>query len=497
MMLLWVILIPLAGGLISGLLGNRSPAAARWTALIAMLLDGLVAVMAWQQADGAASGRWVLTFERDWIPAAGVRFYLAVDGFSFPLVLLTVFLGILAVLVSWKGIKERVGFFHFNLLWVLAGTLGVFLTLDLLAFFLFWELMVIPMYLLIAIWGHEHRSHAAIKFFLFTQASGLLMLVAIVGLHILHGRATGNYTFRYDDLLGNGIGGRAGFWLMLGFFTAFAVKLPAFPFHPWLADAHTEAPTAGSVILAGLLLKTGAYGLVRFVVPLFPQAAAEFAPMAMAMGVAGVLYGAMLAFAQTDFKRLVAYTSVSHMGFVLLGVFAWNAVAVQGVLMQMICHGISTGALFIIAGALQDRMHTRDLERMGGLWSVVPRLAAFGLLFALASLGLPGLGNFVGEFLVLIGSFQVNRVLTILAALTLVASAIYSLRLVQKAFHGEVRERWVIADFGRLEIVIMALLTAAIVWLGVAPQPVFRMSESPILRMLEDGSAAAKEGGGR
>ncbi|HEX7262135.1 MAG TPA: NADH-quinone oxidoreductase subunit M [Luteolibacter sp.] len=483
MMLLLVILIPLAGGLLAGLLGIRSAVAARWVALAAMLLDGAVALAAWLQAEG--EGRWVVSFERDWMPAAGIRFYLAMDGFSFPLVVLTVFLGILAVLVSWAGIHERVAFFHFNLLWVLAGTLGVFLALDLLAFFFFWELMVIPMFLLIAIWGHEHRSYAAVKFFLFTQASGLLMLVSIIGLYVLHSRTTGQFTFRYDDLLGNEIGGRAGFWLMLGFFIAFAVKLPAFPFHPWLADAHTEAPTAGSVLLAGLLLKTGFYGLVRFVVPLFPEAASDFAPVAMTMGVAGVLYGAMLAFAQSDFKRLVAYTSVSHMGFVLLGVFSWNAMAVQGVLMQMICHGVSTGALFIIAGALQDRMHTRDLGKMGGLWAVAPRLAGFGLLFALASLGLPGLGNFIGEFLVLLGSFSINPLLTILAALTLVASAIYSLRLVQHAFHGEPRVR--IADFGKLEMAVMVLLAIAIVWLGLVPQPVFSMSRSAVERMVEKG----------
>ncbi|MES2922063.1 MAG: NADH-quinone oxidoreductase subunit M [Verrucomicrobiota bacterium] len=483
MMLLFVILIPLAGGLLAGLLGTRNAMAARWTGLLAMLLDGAVALAAWIQAEG--EGRWATSFEWEWIPAAGVRLYLAVDGFSFPLVLLTVFLGIIAVLVSWQGITQRVAFFHFNLLWVLAGTLGVFLALDLLAFFFFWELMVIPMFLLIAIWGHEHRSYAAVKFFLFTQASGLLMLVSIVGLYVLHGRATGQFTFRYDDLLGNTIGGRAEFWLMLGFFVAFAVKLPAFPFHPWLADAHTEAPTAGSLILAGLLLKTGAYGLVRFVVPFFPEAAADFAPVAMTMGVAGVSYGAMLAFAQSDFKRLVAYTSVSHMGFVLLGVFAWNTMAVQGVLMQMICHGVSTGALFIIAGALQDRMHTRDLGKMGGLWSVAPKLAGFGLLFALASLGLPGLGNFVGEFLVLIGSFQSSRLLTILAALTLVASAVYSLRLVQRAFHGGPSQ--VIADFGKQEMAVMVLLAIAIVWLGLAPQPVFNMSHGAVERMLENG----------
>jgi NADH-quinone oxidoreductase subunit M len=288
------------------------------------------------------------------------------DGLSLLLVLLTVLLGLMAVVASWSEIRERVGFFHFNLLWVLAGIVGVFLALDLFLFYVFWEMMLVPMYFLIGIWGHESRIYAAIKFFIFTQASSLLMLLAIVTLFFLHHQQFGVYTFDYIALLGTPLGPGMAMWLMLGFFVAFAVKLPVVPFHTWLPDAHTEAPTAGSVILAGLLLKTGAYGLLRFVVPLFPEAARAFAPAAMVLGVIGILYGAVLAFAQTDLKRLVAYTSISHLGFVVLGIFAWNEWALQGAVMQMICHGLSTGALFILVGALQERLQTRDMGRMGG-----------------------------------------------------------------------------------------------------------------------------------
>ena len=318
------------------------------------------------------------------------------------LILLTLGLGVMSVIASWSEITERVGFFHFNLMLTLAGVIGVFLALDLFLFFFFWELMLVPMYFLIAVWGHERRIYAAIKFFLFTQGSGLLMFAAIVALALINYRQTGTLTFDYFALAKTQLGSTTQMWLMLGFFIAFAVKLPVVPFHTWLADAHTEAPTAGSVILAGLLLKTGAYGLLRFAVPLFPAASATFAPVAMTLGVIGILYGAMLAFAQDDMKRLVAYTSISHLGFVLLGIYAGNALALQGAIVQMLAHGLSTGALFILVGALQERLHTRDMRQLGGLWSTAPRIGAIGLFFAIASLGLPGLGNFVGEFLVLL-----------------------------------------------------------------------------------------------
>jgi NADH-quinone oxidoreductase subunit M len=298
------------------------------------------------------------------------------------------------------------------------------------------------------------------------------MLIAIVAFAFVHYRSSGFWSFDYFDLLGATMAPSVAFWIMLGFFIAFAVKLPAVPFHAWLPDAHTEAPTAGSVILAGVLLKTGAYGLLRFVVPLFPDAALQFTPVAMALGVAGVLYGALLAFAQTDLKRLVAYTSVSHLGFVLLGVFAWNTLALSGAVMQMLAHGVSTGALFIIVGALQERTRTRDMRRMGGLWDTMPRLAALAMFFGIASLGLPGMGNFVGEFLVLLGSYRVSVTVTAMASVVLVTAMVYALALIQKTFHGDNVHRWRLPDASVRETAALGAMVAASVWLGLYPQPV-------------------------
>ena len=423
---------------------------------------------------------WLLSYRLDWIPRFGIRFELAMDGLSLVLVILTLVLGAISVVSSWNEANERQGFFQANILWTLAGVVGVFLALDLFLFFLFWEVMLVPMYLLIAIWGHEGRAYASMKFFIFTQFSGLLMLVAIVVLAIVHHGATGQWSFSYFDLLDSPLDRGLATWLMLGFFIAFVVKLPGFPFHTWLPDAHTQAPTAGSVILAGILLKTGAYGLIRFTVPLFPEAASSFAPIAMLLGVAGIIYGAVLAFGQTDFKRLVAYSSVSHMGFVLLGVFAWNDLALQGAVMQMVAHGFSTAALFMIAGALQQRLHTRDMDKMGGLWHDMPRMGAVALFFAMASLGMPGLGNFVAEFLVLLGLFRVNPWMTAAAALGLITAAIYSLIMMQRAFYGKPQERPRLPDFGRLEMTAMAVMIVALVWLGVYPQPVLDLVQPVI-----------------
>jgi NADH-quinone oxidoreductase subunit M len=295
---------------------------------------------------------------------------------------------------------------------------------------------------------------------------------------------TGQLSFSYFDLLGLNLDPRLGWWTMLGFFLAFTVKLPAFPFHTWLPDAHTQAPTAGSVLLAGILLKTGAYGLLRFCIPLFPDASLEFAPVAMGLGTAGVIYGAVLAFAQTDFKRLVAYSSVSHMGFVLLGLYAWNQLALQGAVMQMVAHGVSTAALFMLAGALQHRLHTRDMKRMGGLWHQAPRMGACAMFFAVASLGLPGLGNFVAEFLVLLGLFAVQPWLTAIAALGLITAAVYSLWMMQQAFQGTPDEQRAMPDFDRREMVTMAAMMIALLWLGLYPQPVLDLAQ-PVLEHLQ------------
>ncbi|MBI1910942.1 MAG: NADH-quinone oxidoreductase subunit M [Deltaproteobacteria bacterium] len=475
MILTLLVIIPLLGGLLSFYLGKISPMLPRWAALSALSVDFILLLILWIKPDAIIStqgGQWIAEVNLEWIPQLGINFHLAMDGLNFLLTLLTVFLGITAVASSWTEIRERIGFFHLNLLAVLSGIIGTFLSLDLFIFYFFWELMLIPMYFLIAIWGHEDRFYASIKFFIFTQASGLIMLVAILGLYFIHGKNTGAYTFDYTQLLGTTLSPAAEMWLMLGFLIAFAVKLPVIPIHTWLPDAHTEAPTAGSVILAGLLLKTGAYGMIRFIIPLFPHASSVIAPVIFTLAAAGILYGALVAFGQTDLKRLIAYTSVSHMGFVLLGVFMFNDIALKGAVLQMLCHGVSTGALFIIAGALQERMHTREMARMGGLWATTPRIGAVMLFFALASLGLPGLGNFIAEFLVLLGSFGANKTVASIASVGLILAMSYSLWMMQRVFHGPNEFNWSLADFKTREMAVMAAMVAIILWLGVYPQPV-------------------------
>jgi NADH-quinone oxidoreductase subunit M len=497
MILVWFILLPFLGGMLAWYAGRRNAAASRWISVASLSLDLVLVLLFLVLSSGTAgpgqSGSWLAEFDRQWIPRLGIGFHLAVDGLSLLLVLLTLFLGLLSVISSWTEIQKRVGLFHMNLLWTLSGVLGVFLSLDLFLFYFFWELMIVPMYLLIAVWGHENRAYASTKFFIFTQLSGLLMFLAILGLYFIHGSATGTYTFDYPQLLGMSMQQPVSVWLMLGFFIAFAVKLPALPFHTWLPDAHTEAPTAGSVVLAGLLLKTGAYGMIRFMVPLFPEAAAYFALPGMLLGVAGILYGALLAFGQRDLKRLVAYTSVSHMGFVLLGVFAGNELALQGTLMQMICHGISTGGLFILVGLLQERTGTRDMELLGGLWSSAPKMGGVGLVFAMASLGLPGLGNFVGEFLVLVGAFGKNMFVASIAAAGLVAATVYSLRLVQQVFFGKPKEGLRLADITVREMSVAAVMLAALLFLGLYPQPVLNTA-GPALASIASGVHAPEKG---
>ncbi|MGB7214351.1 MAG: NADH-quinone oxidoreductase subunit M [Gammaproteobacteria bacterium] len=496
MILAWLIVVPLVAGALAWLGERQSVRLCRWIALLALGADLALLAAIWLNApaiDPTVRSGWLVEAARPWIPRFGIDFHVAMDGLGLLMVALTLFLGIVAVACSWTEIRERVGFFHANLLWSIAGIVGVFVALDLFLFFFLWEVMLVPMYFLIAIWGHENRIYSAIKFFIFTQASSLLMLASIVGLAWINASATGEWTFNYFALLGTDLEPNIAMWLMLGFFIAFAVKLPAVPFHTWLPDAHTDAPTAGSIILAGVLLKTGAYGLIRFVVPLFPDAAMRIAPVAMALAVAGILYGAVLAFAQVDFKRLVAYTSVSHLGFVLLGIFAWNELALQGAIMGMIAHGLSTGGLFAVAGALQERLHTRDMRRMGGLWLRLPRMGAVALFFAIASLGLPGLANFVAEFLVLLGSFAVAPAAAVLAAVGLIFAAVYSLVLIQRSFHGPAKKEIRATDFDRREMAWSAAMIVALVWLGLRPQPVFDAAR-PTLEELGVPAVLSDEG---
>lgn len=470
MTLFWLIAVPILGGALAWRAEAWHPRAPGAIALAALGVDALLTLALAPHGNAPARDGWLDALRWRWIPRFGIDFQLGLDGLSWPLIALTVLLGIVAVGCSWTEIRARTGLFHLNLLWTLAGALGVFLALDLFLFFVFWEVMLIPMFLLIRLWGHERRAYAAMKFFVFTQIGGLLMLIAILALVLSHRAASGSFAFDYLQLLKARLDPQAERWIMLGFFLAFVVKLPGVPFHTWLPDAHTQAPTGGSVILAGVLLKTGAYGLLRFVVPLFPEAAREFAPVAMGLGAVGILYAAKLAFAQTDLKRLIAYTSVSHMGFVLLGAFAGNVWARQGAVMTMLAHGLSAAALFMIAGALQERLHTREMAHMGGFWKPAPRMGAITLFFSVAALGMPGLGNFVGEFLALLGAYRANPPLTAVAAAGLVLAPIYALRIVQRILHGPPADR-APSDFGLRETLLLAMLMAATVGLGLYPQP--------------------------
>ncbi len=470
--LIWVLFL---GAAAAGISERWSPDMPRRIAVITLIVESLLTIAQCATA-GELTNRiksdWFAQLLQPWIPRFGISLHLAMDGLSLLLIVLTVLLGFMAVSCSWTEIKHRQGFYFFNLLACLAGIVGIFLAVDLFLFFFFWELMIIPMYFLISIWGHENRTHAAIKFMIFTQTGSLFLLLSIVALVLAHHDNGSVLSFDYFELLNTNIEPNLEFWLMLGFFIAFIVKLPAVPLHTWLADAHTQAPTGGSVILAGAMLKTGAYGLLRFVMPLFPNAAHQFAPLAMLLGTISVIYAATLAFGQSDLKRLIAYTSISHMGFILLGVFSWNIIAQQGAVVTMLAHGVSAAALFMIAGALQERLHTREMRQMGGLWAVLPRLSAFSLFFALASLGLPGLGNFIGEFLVLQGAFSVNPLLTSVTALALILAPVYALNLLQKVFYGQQSQNFIVTDFNSREMASFAILVLASAWLGLIPQNV-------------------------
>ncbi|MGL6001596.1 MAG: NADH-quinone oxidoreductase subunit M, partial [Plesiomonas sp.] len=432
--------------------------------------------------------QWQVEYQLPWIPRFGISLHLALDGLSLLMVILTGLLGVLAVLCSWKEIQRHLGFFHLNLLWILGGVIGVFLSVDLFLFFFFWEMMLVPMYFLIALWGHKAsdgktRITAATKFFIYTQASGLLMLVAILSLVFVHYQATGIMTFSYEALLHTPMTKNVEYVLMLGFFIAFAVKMPIVPLHGWLPDAHSQAPTAGSVDLAGILLKTAAYGLLRFSLPLFPEASANFAPIAMSLGLVGIFYGALLAFAQTDIKRLIAYTSISHMGFVLIAIYSGTTLALQGAVVQMIAHGLSAAGLFILCGQIYERLHTRDLREMGGLWGRIRYLPALSLFFAAASLGLPGTGNFIGEFLILLGSYQVVPKVAVVATFSLVLASVYSLIMIQRAFYGPAKVDSPLADMTKREFFIVLLLASLLLLLGIYPQPILDTTTQVMLNV--------------
>src|SRR3989441_5214504 len=463
----------------------------RWAkhiALAASLVEFAISVPLWWVFQPAAGIQ--LQLDVPWIPDWGIHYTVGVDGISLFMVLLTTFLVPLSVLGSYRYITTRQRAFYALLLVLTSGMVGVFVSLDLFLFYVMWEVMLIPMYFIIGVWGGQNRLYAAIKFFVYTFLGSLLMLVAILALVYLVAERTGVYSFSYFHLMGNvGELGTVAFWLFGAFFLAFAIKVPIFPFHTWLPDAHVEAPTAGSVLLAGILLKMGTYGFLRFAVPFFPQVALHPAVRTgiIALALIGILYGGLVAMVQPDFKKLIAYSSVSHLGFVMLGIWALTLQSVQGALMVMINHGLSTGALFFLVGMLYERRHTRLIEAFGGLAKVVPLFAAILTLVSLSSIGLPATNGFVGEFLVLVGSFRTHPVAATIATTGVIVAAMYLLPALQRVIYNPLDkpENQGLADLSPRELAVLLPLVACIVWIGVYPTPFLRRMEPSAQRFIE------------
>jgi NADH-quinone oxidoreductase subunit M len=423
--------------------------------------------------------------QRAWIPGAGIGYHLGVDGISLLLVLLTTLLTPLCVLSAWSQITTRVKEFLVALCLLETGMVGVFVALDLFLFFVFWEAMLIPMYLIVGVWGGPRRVYAAVKFILYTMAGSTLMLLAILALYFLQDAST--RSFDYAAILSLSIDPRLQFWLFLAFALAFAVKVPMFPFHTWLPDAHVEAPTAGSVILAGVLLKMGTYGFARFGLPLFPEAAVSLAPVIAGLAIVGILYGAWVSTVQPDLKKLVAYSSVSHLGFVMLGLFTFTAQGLVGGVLQMVNHGLSTGALFLLVGMIYERRHSRLIADFGGLWAVMPVFSVLFLVVTLSSIGLPGLNGFVGEILILVGAFQWSRPAAVLGTLGIIFAAVYMLWMYQRVAFGEVRhpENRRLPDLNGRELWTLVPLLILIVWIGVYPKPFTAITEPAVAKLLQ------------
>jgi NADH-quinone oxidoreductase subunit M len=426
-----------------------------------------------------------------WVPQFGISYQMGIDGISLFLILLTTVLTPLAILASYS-IDQRLKEYFLFMLMLETGVIGVFVSMDLFLFYVFWEVMLIPMYFLIGVWGGERRIYAAMKFVLYTMIGSVLMLVAIIALYFLHGRATGIYTFSYPAILSAITSGALvltptiELYLFLAFFLAFAIKVPLFPFHTWLPDAHVEAPTAGSVLLAGVLLKMGTYGMLRFSLPLFPNMSHAFTPIVTFLAVVGIIYGALVAMVQPDMKKLVAYSSVSHMGFIVLGIFSFTTQGLEGAVLQMLNHGVSTGALFLIVGVIYERRHTRLIEQFGGLANRMPVYATIFLIVTLSSIGLPGLNGFVGEFLVLLGTFGANKPRAIVAAVGVILSAVYMLWMYQRVIWGEVtnEKNKFLQDLISREKAMLIPLVILIFWMGVYSSHFLRPMDASVARLL-------------
>jgi len=493
-----LILLPIVGALVLLFVPNdeHGDGTVRAVALVVSLLVFAETLLLWYHfSSGSAEFQFV---ERHaWIPAFGISYFVGIDGISLLLIVLTAFLTPIALLGSWESVHNRTKAFAIFVLLLEAAMIGVFVSLDLFLFYVFWDAMLVPMYFLIGIWGYDRRIYAAVKFLLYTMAGSVLMLLAILGLAYLHSAATGTYSFDLTQLYELAIAPSTQVWFFLAFALAFAIKVPLFPFHTWLPDAHVEAPTAGSVILAGVLLKMGTYGFVRFAFPLFPAAAQLFAPYLATLAVVGIIYGALVAMVQPDMKKLVAYSSVSHLGFVVLGICAMNTQGVQGAVYQMLNHGVSTGCLFLIVGMLSDRRHTRLISEYGGLKKVTPHLVAVFLIVTLASIGLPGLNGFVGEFLILLGVFRWNPRMAAFAATGVILSATYMLWMFQRVNYGPVtnEKNARLVDLRSREWLVIVPIVALAILMGVLPNLFLRPIEPAVQRMLshvEQGSGPVR-----
>jgi NADH-quinone oxidoreductase subunit M len=480
-----IIAIPALGALAVVLLPSRRPDLLRAVALGASLATAGVVVALLVGFDTGEAG-YQYVESRRWINALGIRYTVGVDGISLFMLALTALLFPVSLGASW-GITERVKAYQALMLVLEAGLMGIFAAIDLFLFFVFWEVVLVPMYFLIGAWGHDRRIYAALKFFLFTAAGSALLLVGILTLAFLHGRAPGtDLTFDLRTLAAwEGLDPGTARWLFLAFFASFAIKVPLFPLHTWLPDAHVEAPTAGSVLLAGVLLKLGAYGFLRFSLGLFPEAAVDFAPLLLTLATIGILYGAVVAAMQRDLKKLVAYSSVAHLGFVVLGTFALTTPGIQGGLFTMVSHGLTTGALFLLVGMLYDRRHTREIAAFGGVWKSAPRLSGIFLAVTFASIGLPGMSGFVGEFLALVGTFVVHRPYAVLSAVGVILAAVYMLWGYQRVFTGEPQgENATMADMTPRELATVAPLLGLSLLLGIYPTPVLERVEPSVKALI-------------